>query len=321
MKQLSFSDAEYGMKRKRTRREVFLSEMERAVPWLELETLIEAHYPKAGNGRPPYSLSAMLRIHCLQQWYGLSDPAMEEALYEIASMRRFAGLSLSRGALPDETTILNFRHLLERHGLARAIFDTVKVHLQKAGLLLRQGTIVDATIISAPSSTKNSTGERDPEMHQTRKGNQWYFGMKAHVGVDAESSLVHSVIGTAANVADVTKAHELLHGREKMAFGDAGYIGVEKRPERKRRIEWYVAMKPGQRRALRDTPAGRLREKIEHLKAQVRARGEHAFRVVKRQFGYLKVRYRGLTKNTAQLHTLFALANIWMVRHRLLATG
>jgi IS5 family transposase len=184
--------------------------------------------------------------------------------------------------------------------------------------LLRQGTIVDATIIAAPNATKNSTGERDPEMHQTRKGNQWYFGMKAHVGIDAESSLVHSVIGTRANVADVTKAHELLHGCETVALGDAGYIGVEQRPECQRRIEWHVAMRPGKRRALRDTTAGQLRDRIEH--PQVRARGEHAFRVIKRQFGYLKVRYRGLTKNTAQLHTLCALANIWMVGRQLLAT-
>src|SRR4051812_37883726 len=168
----------------------------------------------------------MLRIHCLQQWYGLSDPAMEEELYEIASMRQFAGLSLARGTVPDETTILNFRHLLEQHGLVREIFETVKAHLQAAGLMLRQGTIVDATIIAPPSSTKNSTGERDPEMHQTKKGNQWYFGMKAHVGVDAESGLVHSVIGTPANVADVTQAHDLLHGDETVAFGDAGYIGA-----------------------------------------------------------------------------------------------
>ena len=217
VKQLSFSDAEYGGKRKRTRREVFLAEMDRAVPWRQLEALIEPHYPKIGGGRPPYALSTMLRIHCLQQWYGLSDPAMEEALYEIASMRQFAGLSLARGAVPDETTILKFRHLLERHELARQIFETIKGHLQAKGLMLRQGTIVDATVVSAPSSTKNSTGERDPEMHQTRKGNQWYFGMKAHVGVDAESGLVHTMVGTAANVADVTQAHDLLHGEETIA--------------------------------------------------------------------------------------------------------
>jgi len=321
VKQLSFSDAEYGGKRKRTRREVFLAEMERAVPWRQLEGLIEPHYPKIGGGRPPYALSTMLRIHCLQQWYGLSDPAMEEALYEIASMRQFAGLSLARGAVPDETTILKFRHLLERHELARQIFEAIKGHLQAKGLMLRQGTIVDATIVSAASSIKNSTGERDPEMHQTRKGNQWYFGMKAHVGVDAESSLVHSLIGTAANVADVTQAHDLLHGEETVAFGDAGYTGVGKRPERKRSITWHVAMRPGKRRALGKTRLGRLYDKMERLKAQVRARGEHAFRVVKRQFGYVKVRYRGLAKNTAQLHMLFALANIWTVRRRLLATG
>jgi IS5 family transposase len=321
MKQLSFSDAEYSKKRKRTRREVFLAEMDRAVPWSKLEALIEPHYPKAGGGRPPYALSTMLRIHCLQQWYGLSDPTMEEQLYEIASMRQFAGLSLARGSVPDETTILHFRHLLDRHGLSRQIFEVVKVHLQANGLMLRQGTIVDATIISAPSSTKNATGERDPEMHQTKKGNQYYFGMKAHVGVDADSGLVHSVVGTAANVSDVTQAHALLHGEETVAYGDAGYRGVERRPERRRTIEWHVAMRPGRRRALGRTALGRLREQIEHLKARVRARGEHAFRVVKRQFGYVRVRYRGLAKNTAQLHVLFALANIWMVRRKLLATG
>src|SRR5882757_3257094 len=274
MKQLSFSDAEYGGKRKRTRREVFLAEMHRAVPWSQLEALIEPHYPKAGGGRRPYPLATMLRIHCLQQWYGLSDPAMEEELYEIASMRQFAGLSLARGAVPDETTILNFRHLLEQHGLAREIFEAVKAHLQAAGLLLRQGTIVDATIIAAPSSTKNSTGQRDPEMHQTRKGNQWYFGMKAHVGVDAESGLVHSVIGTPANIADVTQAHDLLHGEEKVAFGDAGYTGVAARPEGGHGVLWHVAMKPGTRRALDASAYDRIRERIEKLKAQVRARGE-----------------------------------------------
>jgi IS5 family transposase len=321
MKQLSFSDAEYGGKRKRTRREVFLAEMDRAVPWERLERLVEPHYPKAGGGRRPYRLATMLRIHCLQQWYGLSDPAMEEELYEIASMRQFAGLSLAQGSVPDETTILNFRHLLERHDLAREIFDAVKAHLQDAGLLLRQGTIVDATIIAAPSSTKNSTGQRDPEMHQTKKGNQWHFGMKAHVGTDAGSGMVHSVIGTAANVADVTQAHDLLHGQEEVAFGDAGYTGVEGRPEARHGALWYVAMKAGMRRALGKSAYERLCERIEKLKAQVRARGEHAFRVIKRQFGYVKVRYRGLAKNTAQLHMLFALANIWMARRKLLAAG
>jgi IS5 family transposase len=205
---------------------------------------------------------------------------MEEELYEIASMRHLAGFSLARGTVPDETTILNFHHLLEQHGLAREIIEAVKVHLQAAGLLLRQRTIVDVTIVAAPSSTRNSTGQRDLQMHQTKKGNQWYFGMKTHVGVDAESSLVHSAIGTAANVADVTKAQELPHGHETVAFGDAGYVGVEQRVERKQPVEWHIAMRPGKRRALRDTAAGRVRDRIERLKAQVRARGEHAFWVI-----------------------------------------
>lgn len=314
--QLSFSDAEYAGKRKQTRREVFLAEMERVVPWGKLEAVVEPYYPKAGGGRRPYGLSAMLRIHCLQHWYGLSDPAMEESLYEIASMRRFAGLSLTHGSVPDETTILNFRHLLERHELSRAIFEAIRAHLETAGLLLRQGTIVDATIIAAPSSTKNASGERDPQMHQTKKGNQWYFGMKAHIGVDAESGLVHTVIGTPANVADVTQADDLLHGEETMALGDAGYTGVDKRPERKHLANWQVAMKPGKRRALGGSALDRLSEQIERLKAQVRARVEHPFRVIKRQFGYIKVRYRGLAKNTAQLHMLFALSNLFMVRRR-----
>jgi IS5 family transposase len=263
----------------------------------------------------------MLRIHCLQQWYALSDPAVEEELYEIASMRRFVGLSLSHGSVPDETTILNFRHLLERHDLSAAIFEAVKKHLQGAGLLLRQGTIVDATIIAAPSSTKNSTGKRDPEMHQTKKGNQWYFGMKAHIGADADSGLVHSVIGTAANVGDVTQADALLHGQEEEAFGDAGYVGVENRPEARPGVVWRVAMKAGKRRALGTSVLGRILERLEQLKASVRSRVEHPFRVIKRQFGYTRVRYRGLARNTAQLHMLFALANIWMVRRKLLSTG
>ncbi len=225
MTQLSFSDAEHAGKRKQTRREVFLAEMEQVVPWKEVLVLIEPHYPKAGRGRHPYAMETMLRIHLLQQWYALSDPAMEEALYEIASMRQFARLSLLE-AIPDETTILNFRHLLERQGLGAKLLDAVNRHLRDKGLLLRQGTIVDATIIDAPSSTKNGSGTRDPEMHQTKKGNQWFFGMKAHIGVDMASGLVHTVVATAANVADVTQTGQLLHGREAMVFADAGYTGA-----------------------------------------------------------------------------------------------
>lgn len=320
--QLSFSDAEQDAKRKKTRREVFLDEMDQVVPWAALEAVIEPFYPRAGKGRHPYPLRTMLRIHLMQQWYALSDPAMEEALYEISSMRRFARLSLARGTIPDETTILHFRHLLERHALAERILATVNGLLVRQGLMLKQGTIVDATIIAAPSSTKNSTGERDPEMHQTKKGNQWYFGMKAHVGSDAETGLVHTVEGTAANVADVTVAHALLHGDEDVVFADAGYQGVAKRPENPgASIDWQVAMRPGKRRALSESDIDQLRDRVERLKAQVRAKGEHAFRVVKRQFGFTKVRYRGLTKNTAQLRTLFALANLWMVRRALMNTG
>src|SRR6187397_1072792 len=318
MKQLSFSDAEYGGKRKRTRREVFLGEMHRAVPWSRLEGLIEPHYPKAGGGRRPYPLSTMLRIHCLQQWYGLSDPAMEEELYEIASMRQFAGLSLARGTVPDETTILNFRHLLEQHGLAREIFDTVKAHLQTAGLLLRQGTIVDATIIAAPSSTKNRQQSRDPEMHQTKKGNQWYFGMKAHIGVDVASGLVHTVKGTAANEADITQTAALLHGDEEDVFGDAGYTGADKRPELEDRdVSWNIAIK---RSIIKALPQGlrELAEPVERALSQVRAVVEHPFHIVKNRFHHKKLRYRGLKKNTAQLHTLFALANLVIVKKTLL---
>ena len=237
-------------------------------------------------------------------------------------MRGFARLSLARGTIPDETTILHFRHLLEKHALAERILATVNGLLVRQGLMLKQGTIVDATIIAAPSSTKNSTGERDPEMHQTKKGNQWYFGMKAHVGSDAETGLVHTVEGTAANVADVTVAHALLHGDEDVVFADAGYQGVAKRPENQgSSIDWQVAMRPGKRRALSESDIDQLRDRVERLKAQVRAKGEHAFRVVKRQFGFTKVRYRGLTKNTAQLRTLFALANLWMARRALMNTG
>jgi IS5 family transposase len=318
MTQLTFSDAEYAGKRKQTRREVFLDEMDKVVPWEALLALIEPHYPKAGRGRRPYPLATMLRIHFLQQWYALSDPAMEEALYEIAPLRQFAGLSLL-DAIPDETTLLNFRHLLERHGLAAQMLTAVNADLSKRGLLLRQGTMVDATIIHAPSSTKNSSGTRDPDMHQTRKGNQWFFGLKAHIGVDRDSGLVHTVVATAANVADVTQTGALLHGKEKTVFADAGYTGADKREELKgKRIDWHIAERRHKVKAL---PEGELKDVtvwLEHLRAKVRARVEHPFRVIKQQFGFQKTRYRGLAKNDAQLNTLFALSNLWMARRRML---
>ena len=323
MHQLTFGDAEQQGKRKRTRREVFLAEMDRVVPWEELLAVIAPHYPRMGQrGRQPYPLETMLRIHLLQQWYALSDPSMEEALYEIAPLRQFARLSLLTD-IPDETTILNFRHLLERNQLAEKLFSSVNTHLARYGKVVRSGTIVDATIISAPSSTKNSSGERDPEMHQTRKGKQWYFGMKAHIGVDVDSGLVHSVVGTAANVHDLTPVARLLHGAETHVHADAGYTGIERRDALQGiDVAWQVAMRPGQRRQLdRRTEVGRLLNAFERLKARTRARVEHPFRVIKQQFGYRKVRYRGLAKNTAQIITLFALSNLWMMRRSLLAAA
>jgi IS5 family transposase len=304
---------------RRTRKAVFLDEMNLVVPWAELLSLIAPHAPRAKTGRPPFELVTMLRIHFLQQWFGLSDLAMEEALFETALYREFAGLS-SVERIPDRVSILRFRHLLEEHQLAPQILAVVNATLADKGLMLKQGTVVDATLIAAPSSTKNQDGERDPEMHQTKKGNQWHFGMKAHIGVDADSGLVHTVVGTAANVNDVTQASALVHGEETDVFADAGYQGVAKREEVQGiKANWHVAMRPGKRRALdKDSPTGAVLDQLEHIKARIRAKVEHPFRVIKRQFGHMKVRYRGLAKNTAQLHTLFALSNLWMARRRLL---
>jgi len=290
--------------------------MHRVVPWAELSALIEPHYPKGKTGRPPFGIATMLRIHFMQQWFGLSDQAMEEALHDVPLYREFAGLDAGITRLPDETTILRFRHLLEKHQLAGPMLAMINELLRSKGLMLRAGTVVDATLISAPSSTKNADGERDPEMHQTKKGNQWHFGMKAHIGADADSGLVHTVICTSANVNDVTQGNALLHGDEIEAFGDAGYQGIAKREEAAD-IDWHVAMRPGKRRALDlSRKSNALANEIERLKASIRAKVEHPFRVIKRQFGFTKVRYRGLAKSTAQLTTLFMLSNLWMVRRR-----
>ncbi|AQU45911.1 transposase [Xanthomonas oryzae pv. oryzae] len=303
--QLTFGDAEGLGKRKQTRREIFLAEMERIVPWKRLLALIEPHYPVSGRpGRQPYALATMLRIHLLQQWYALSDPAMEEALHEIPTLRRFAQLG-GLDNVPDETTILNFRRLLETHGIAARMLEAVNAHLSRKGQSLRSGTIVDATLIAAPSSTKNADRARDPEMHQTKKGNQWYFGMKAHIGVDEFSGLVHHVQCTAANVADVTVTHALLHGKEDSVFGDSGYTGAEKRDELQScEAAFFIAAKRSTIQAIGNKRARAWAERWEHFKASVRAKVEHPFRVIKRQFGYTKVRYRGLAKNTAQVQTL-----------------
>ena len=321
MKQISLASSGFELVTKRTRKRVFLDEMSLVVPWRELVGLIQPFAPMgtgAKGGRPIFALETMLRIHFLQQWFGLSDPALEEALHDTPLYCEFARLDAGLIRMPDETTILRFRHLLEEHNLSIQLLATINATLIAKGLMLKTGTVVDATLIAAPSSTKNSTGERDPEMHQTKKGNQWHFGMKAHIGVDADSGLVHTVIGTAANVNDGTQGHGLLHGEETVVFADAGYQGSVKRPEATG-VDWHVAMRPGKRRALnKNSRWGSFLDKAEQLKASVRAKVEHPFRVIKCQFGFTKVRYKGLAKNTAQLMTLFALSNVWMARRHLL---
>jgi IS5 family transposase len=321
MKQISLATTGFELVTKRTRKRVFLDEMNLVVPWTELVGLIQPFAPcvaGAKGGRPAFAVETMLRIHFLQQWFGLSDPAMEGSLHDTPLYCEFARLDPGATRLPDESTILRFRHLLETNNLSLQIMAAINATLTKRGLMLKTGTVVDATLIAAPSSTKNSTGERDPEIHQTKKGNQWHFGMKAHIGVDADSGLVHSVIGTAANVNDVTQGHGLLHGQESVVFADAGYQGAAKRAEATG-VDWHVAMRPGKRRALdKNSPWGKLLDQAEQLKASVRAKVEHPFRVVKCQFGFTKVRYKGLGKNTAQLITLFALSNLWMARKRII---
>ena len=306
------------LKLKKTRKQVFLEQMEQVVPWAALVELIAPYYPQGKTGRPPFSLHTMLRIHFMQQWFTLSDPAMEEAFFDTPLLREFAQLD-AFARLPDESTILRFRHRLEKHKLAEQILATVNDILIERGLLLKTGTVVDATLIAAPPSTKNKDKKRDPDMHSSKKGNQWYFGMKAHIGADADSGLVHTVRGTSGHVSDIAEANTLLQGQESVAFGDAGYQGVDKRPDARADVTWHVAMRPGKRKALNlENPLDAITNRIEKCKASIRAKVEHPFRVVKRQFGFVKVRYRGLKKNTAQLVTLFALSNLWMVRRQLM---
>ena len=307
-----------GQTTKRTRRREFLDEMEKVVPWADLVALVSPFLPEGKRGRPPFSPETMLRIHFMQQWFTLSDPAMEEALHDMPVFREFAGLEGWDERLPDESTILRFRHVLEKHKLAAQILQTVNDLLSAKGVMLKGGSVVDATLIAAPSSTKNSSGERDPEMKQSRKGQQWYFGMKCHIGVDLESGLVHTVRGTSGAVNDVTEANSLARPSDREVYADAGYRGADKRPDARAGVSWNIAMRPGKRRMLDQTkPIEALTEQFEKVKAGIRARVEHPFRVIKRQFGHIKVRYRGLAKNTAQLHTLFALANLWMARRKL----
>jgi transposase, IS5 family len=317
MKQISFSDAEFAGKKKVTRRERVLAELDASVPWSALLAVIKAHYPNgSGPGRPPIGLSRMLRMYIAQQVLGLSDEGIEDAIYDSQSVRAFVGVDLAIESAPDATTLLKFRRLLETEKLTEQMFEAINRRLSDKGLLLRNGTIVDATLIAAPPSTKNRDKQRDPEMHQSKKGQQWYFGMKAHIGVDVESGLVHTVVGTSGNVADVTLVEQLLHGKEQSVFADAGYIGAEKREKvADRKIEWYIARKRG---AIKKLPEGsayrKAMEAVERAKASARALVEHPFHVIKNLFRHRKVRYRGLEKNTAQLYTLFALANLSLAR-------
>jgi IS5 family transposase len=316
-RQGSFSQAEYAGKKKQTRRDK--AEMEQVVPWARLVARLQPLYPKGERGRRPIGVERMLRIYFLQQWYGLADEALEDALYDSQALRGFAGIDLNHDPVSDATTLLKFRHWLERHDLTRALFDDIAAMLEERGLLMRQGTIVDATIIAAPSSTKNKSKSRDPEMHQTKKGNQWHFGMKAHIGVDVASGVVHTLTGTAANQADINQTAALLHGQEEVVFADAGYTGAGKRPElADRDVSWNIAIKRSIIRAL-PKALRELAEPIERALAQLRAWVEHPFHVVKNLFRHRKLRYRGLAKNTAQLHTLFALANLVIVKKTLLA--
>lgn len=307
MNQKSFSELEYDNKKRKTRREKFLERMDALIPWQRLEKRIRRYYPKIGRGRHPYPLPVMLRIHCVQLFYNLSDPAMEDMLYEIESVRRFVGVKLS-GPIPDETTILNFRHRLEKHSFGQKLFAEINKHLDEQGLILKAGTIIDASIIAAPTSTKNKERMRDPEMHQVKKGNEWHFGMKMHIGTDDELGLVHSVTGTAANVHDITEAENLLHGDEERVRGDAGYRGIEKRPEHQHReTDWHISMMPGKRRQLHP---GSMVARREKKKASIRAKVEHPFWYVKQMFNYRKVRYRGLKKNTERILWLLGFANL-----------
>lgn len=304
----------YGRK---SRRELFLDEMEQVVPWSDLQSLVEPHYPKAGNGRRPVGLGIMLRTYFVQQWFNLSDPGVEEALYDSAGLRRFVGVDLGRAPAPDQTSVCRFRHLLETHDLGGAVLDAVNHHLASKGIRITTGTIVDATIIHAPSSTKNQSGERDPEMHQTRKGNQWYFGLKAHIGVDSREGVVHSVCTSAASVADVHLLPDLLHGAERKVWGDAGYQGQS---EAIREAAPHAQDMTCRRTKFKDYVDQVARRK-NTTKSRVRAKVEHPFRILKRIFGFDKVRYRGLAKNHNRLCACFALVNLYLHRKRLVQLG
>ena len=316
MKQTTFASLAWSNKGKVTRRERFLGEMDAVMPWTRLLALIEAHYPADGLGRPRKDLELMLRVYFLQQWFNLSDPHMEDSLYDSESMRRFAGIELGERAVPDESTILRFRHLLEAHDLTKAIFESVRTLLEERRLLLKSGTIVDATIINAPASTKNASEQRDPEMGSTKKGATWHFGMKVHIGTD-KRGLTHSLSATSASVNDYTQVPELLHGEERELYGDRSYWSEEHR---------WLCREAGMRyrvnrRGTRARDLSPAQRRINRSRSRIRARVEHPFNVVKRLWGFTKVRYRGVAKNLARAYTMFALANLYLVRRRLMPPG
>lgn len=316
MRQVNFTDLEYGMRKRTTKREVFLNAMDDFIPWTEWVSYIEPYYPKGKRGRPPLGIEKMLRMFLLQAWFKLSDEGTEDALYDSYAMRIFVKIDFTREQAPDATTLLKFRHLLEKHGIAKVFFDSIKRHLQKAGYMMQGGTIVDATIITAPSSTKNAKKERDPEMHQTMKGNQYYFGMKCHIGADAGTGYVHSLETTAANAHDITAASKLIREDDTVVYGDAGYTGISKREEivsdpHLSKIDYRINRKY---HSVQKLPAGMIdyEKQIERRKSSIRSKVEHPFLIIKRSFGFVKTVYRGLKKNTDRLYVLFASANLLM---------
>lgn len=317
MAQKTFSDMEYENRRKKTKRDEFLEIMEEIIPWDEWVSFIEPHYPKGGRGRPPLGIEKMLRMYLLQVWFNLADEAVEDAIYDSYAMRKFMGINFMEEQVPDATTLLKFRHLLEDHQIGKVFFDAIKHCLDKAGHMMRGGTIVDATLIAAPSSTKNQTGQRDPEMHQTKKGNEWHFGMKCHIGVDAGTGYVHTVEVTSANVHDIEMAENLIRDDDTSFYGDAGYTGIEKRSEikndpHKSTINYHVNIRPGKMRGMPEGPAKEFIRNEEYQKSSVRSKVEHPFQIIKNRFGYRKVAYRGLRKNHNRLYMLFASVNLWM---------
>jgi IS5 family transposase len=312
-KQKSFSDIEFEGKKKTTRREHFLEKMEAMIPWQKWIGVIEGVYPKGERGRPPMGAEKMLRMYLLQIWFSLSDEVVEDSLYDIQSMRRFVGINLATESVPDATTLLKFRRLLEEHEIAKQLFEELKSELKKSGKMMKEGTIVDATIIEAPSSTKNKSKERDPEMHQTKKGNQWFFGMKVHIGTDVESGLIHSVEATPANVHDIDVAEKLLHGEEKIVYGDSGYTGLEKREEMKEKhpcVECRTARRPGKISRMEEGSEKEQLKAEEHAKSSVRAKVEHPFHIIKDRFKFRKVCYKGIQKNLYRIYMLLASANL-----------